>query len=162
MAELFRIKGIQCFRPDYRTVPCRLIGVGQHMNIIHIGSESEFVRFGFPGQYSDEGWATIEVEISVAGFRGLIAPSVEATDFQHFHAELLSLHKTLTGRATFAPIEDQVNLTIVAGTGGQMAVSGHAWSQATYENKLSFGFVIDQTFLAGPLSQLQAALGNVA
>lgn len=56
------------------------------------------------------------------------------------------------------PLDKQFTLHVQAQTRGHIHVSGIAWSKATYENKLTFGLELDQSFLPTILTELQRAL----
>ena len=126
------------------------------MNVIHFGTESEYIKITLPSSYSTEGWAQASVEIAVHRFRGEISPWVEAIDFELFTKQLRSLYESLRGEAEFTPTEQQFTMKLVASTGGHIQVTGEAWSLATYENKLSFVLELDQSYLLAPLRVLEA------
>jgi hypothetical protein len=125
------------------------------MTTVHFGTQSEFVRMEISPTFTREGWVTAVAEISVKGFQGTIRPSFETHDFLSFFRQLQELYRTLKGEAVFTPREEQLTLRIVAATGGRMHLSGEAWSEAKYGNKLEFELELDQTFLAEPLKQLE-------
>lgn len=125
------------------------------MNMIHIGSESEYVQITLPESYSSEGWAQAEVEIAVHCFHGKIKPWVEAADFEQFTVELRNLYESLQGEARLAPREQQFTLKMVGIGGGHIEVTGEAWSQPTCENKLDFTLMLDQSYLLPPLRELE-------
>lgn len=105
--------------------------------------------------YTAEGWAEAEVEIRVNGFHGQIRPWVEADDFERFTSQLRALYGTVEGTAELRPREEQFVLRLSARPLGHIAVSGEAWSCATYGSKLEFEFELDQSYLAQPLSELE-------
>jgi len=125
------------------------------MNIIHFGSDSEFIEITLPSSYSTEGWAQADVEIAVRCFHGKINPWVDAGDFESFTKKLRTLYDSLQGEAEFSPLEKQFTLKFAGTTGGHIHVTGVAWSQATHENKLAFSFVLDQSYLLAPLRELE-------
>jgi hypothetical protein len=125
------------------------------MTTIRIGSDSEHIRISLPISYSSEGWAEAEVEIRVNGFYGQIRPWVEAADFESFTSQLRVLYETVGGTAELRPREEQFVLRLSARSLGHIAVSGEAWSYATYGSKLEFEFELDQSYLAQPLSELE-------
>ena len=130
------------------------------MDVIHFGSKSEFIEIELPESFSDEGWAQVDVEIVVNCFRGKVKPWVDSGDFERFTKALRSLYDTLKGEAEFTPREGQFTLKMVGKTGGRIEVSGEAWSQATYENKLEFTLDLDQTYLLLPLSELESIMAR--
>lgn len=125
------------------------------MNVIHFGTDSEFVEISLPSSYSTEGWVQADIEIAVRCFHGRINPWVEAGDFERFTKSLRTLYETLKGEAEFSPLEKQFTLKFVGTTGGHIHVTGDAWSQATHENKLAFTFELDQSYLLAPLGELE-------
>lgn len=128
------------------------------MTVIHIGSDSEYIKIGLLPSYSAEDWTQANVEIAVCGFRGKIYPWVEAADFVKFTAQLRAIYESLKGEAEFAPLEKQFTLKLVCQSGGHILVTGEAWSQATYGNNLAFVLEIDQSFLIGPLRELESMI----
>jgi hypothetical protein len=125
------------------------------MNTVQIGSDSEHLRITLPASYSIEGWAEATVEIVVQGFKGKLAPWVEAADLAIFASQLRVLYESLQGKAELRPREEQFILQVTARTLGHIQVSGEAWSHATYGSKLEFEFELDQSYLAQPLSELR-------
>lgn len=125
------------------------------MGVIHFGSDVEYIKITLPPSYSTEGWAQADVEIFVHGFQGKINPWVDAADFENFTKKLRALYESLQGEAEFSPLEKQFTLKLVGAAGGHIHVTGEAWSQATYENKLTFTIEIDQSYLQAPLRELE-------
>jgi hypothetical protein len=132
------------------------------MNVVHIGSGSEYFEIRLPSSYSSEGWAQAEVEVSVHCFQGTIRPWVEAADFERFATQLRVLYDSLQGEAVFAPVEQQVVLKVTGTTGGHIHITGEAWSQATYENRLTFTIELDQSYLQAPLQELERIVASRA
>jgi hypothetical protein len=134
--------------------------VRSRMPVIHIGTDSEYVKVSLPPSYTTEGWARAEVEISVSGFHGRIQPWVEAADFEVFTKQLRLLYDSLEGKADFAPREAQFTLTVASSSGGHIDVTVVAWSNATYGKKLEYLLEFDQSFLSSPLRELESLLTN--
>lgn len=133
------------------------------MHVVQFGSEAEHIKIHIPESFSLEGWAKTSVEIKVNGFHGLVAPYFNAQDFELFLPSLRKLYESLKGNAEFIPLEKQLVLNFEAMSGGHISVSGTAWSQASYENKLEFCIEIDQSYLKEPLKTLERLIGkNVA
>jgi hypothetical protein len=132
------------------------------MNYFHLGSESEFVKMTMPASYVAEGWAQANVEISVNCFSGTIRAYVELDDFVRFFKELKVLYESLQGRAEFSPMDKQIVIAVTGNGRGQMLVTGEAWEHATYGNRLVFELALDQTFLVGPLAQLEGLFGRAS
>lgn len=125
------------------------------MNVIHFGTDSEFIEITLPSSYSIDGWARADVEIAVRCFHGKINPWVEAEDFERFTKKFRALYESLQGEAEFSPLEKQFTLKFSGTTGGHVHVTGEAWSQATHENKLAFTLELDQSYLLVPLRELE-------
>jgi hypothetical protein len=131
------------------------------MPVIHIGTDSEYVRISLPPSYSTEGWAQADVELSVSGFFGRIQPWVEAADFEIFTEQLRLLYDSLQGKADFTPREEQFTLKVESKS-GHIEITGVAWSKATFENKLEYVLELDQSFLSAPLRELESLLASSA
>ena len=126
------------------------------MTAIHIGSSSEFIEIALPASFAKDGWAQANVEIAVRCFRGSVKPWVDIADFERLATGLRAMYESLAGQAEFSPMEGQFTLKVACGIGGHIRVTGEAWSQATFENKLEFILELDQTYLQEPLQQLEA------
>lgn len=132
------------------------------MNVVHFGTETEYIKIELPSSYGAKGWAQAEVEIAVQCFSGSIRPFLDVEDMVPFTAQLQSPYETLKGEATLSPRDEQFTLKFVASAGGHIEVTGVAWSEATYGNQLTFFLGIDQTFLPAPLRVLEGLLPKVA
>jgi hypothetical protein len=128
------------------------------MSVVHFGTETEFVKITLPGTYCEKGWAQAEVEIAVQCFNANIRPWLDAEDMVPFTTQLRTLYETLKGEATLSPRDEQFTLKFLGTAGGHIEVTGVAWSEATYGNKLLFDLGLDQTFLPAPLRVLEALL----
>jgi hypothetical protein len=125
------------------------------MNIVQFGSDAEHIKIQIPESFSLEGWAQTSVEIKVNGFCGVITPYFNTEDFELFLPNLRKLYESLKGSAEFIPLEKQLVLTFEGKSGGHISISGTAWSQASYENKLEFSIEIDQSYLQEPIKILE-------
>jgi hypothetical protein len=128
------------------------------MQAVRFGTSSEFVCLVFPSRPIPEGWIDAQVDITVQSFHGLIRPSLEVFDLEQFLTQLSKLHSSLKGSAELRPREKQFVLSIKADAMGHMLLSGTAWSNATYGNRLEFELELDQTYLDEPISQLRSVL----
>jgi hypothetical protein len=123
------------------------------MSGFRIGSASEFVSLVLEESFAQSGWGDADIEIAVSGFTGRVSAGFEAPDFERFLRSLQALHTSLAGTAVLAPFERQFELELRGNGRGRIAVTGEAnWR----DNKLSFEFELDQTFLADPLRDLGA------
>lgn len=124
------------------------------MTPIRFGGDAEYIQITPPETNDRDGWGRADVEIAVRAFNGRICPYVETRDFERFTRQLRGVYETLKGAAEFLPMEKQFTLRIEATGLGQMRLTGEAWSEATYGNKLVFELNLDQTFLKEPLEAL--------
>ena len=149
------------YRYEYNAAQLSVTYVRQTMNIINFGSESEYVKLEIPPSFSTECWAQISVEIRVNCFNGTINPWIDSADIELFTVGLRKLYETLKGEAEFLPLEKQLILKFESKTGGKVSITGIAWSQATYENKLEFHLELDQTYLQLPLKSLEILCSEI-
>ncbi len=141
------------------------------MHILHVGSQSEFVKLLFPEQkivglaekrnaYEPQFYGEAQVSIAVEGFTGAFMARIDSNDFLKFEDELHLLYQNLQGSATLRPLEKQLTLHLIGNGRGAITVTGTAYSMPTYRNHLEFTFEIDQTFLPPLLAQLSAITGS--
>lgn len=121
---------------------------------LNIGTATEFLRFEIEPEYL--GWLRAQVTIQVRGFNGVVVASFESGDFEAFEQKLRALNETLAGVAEFSSRENQVVFALRGDALGHIEVTGQAWSQPCYENKLEFEFNIDQTYIPSILVQLSS------
>lgn len=95
----------------------------------------------------DEGWVECDVSVSAGGFRARYQASFRFDEFEAFRAQLLPLAELLRGEASFATMEEQLNLTLAGDGRGHIAVEGSAGDEPGGSNRLVFMFQIDQTYL---------------
>jgi len=74
----------------------------------------------------DGNWVNSRVSVRAGGFRGLFVASLRTTDFAEFHRELTALHRTRSGEATFATMEEWLSLQLVRDGRGHVEVRGTA------------------------------------
>jgi len=127
----------------------------------NIGAEHIMIRLTSNGA-GDDIWLVGDIEIQVQSFVGKLSAYFEPYDFSLFSTQLTQLHSSLTGAAILKPREEQLVLTLTGNGRGGINVSGIAYSQATWQNKLEFSFEIDQTFLLEPLAQLEVLSNAIA
>jgi hypothetical protein len=107
---------------------------------------------------SDEGnWIDCEVQIAVGGFRGSFRADLRSEEFQTFREEVETLNSALEGTATFSTMEEQVAMTLSGNGRGAVRVSGEAMDATGTGNRLTFHFVIDQTYLP----EISRSLGHL-
>lgn len=132
------------------------------MTSLRFGSDTEHVEIDLPHTFDDEGWATVDFRMMVPCFVGWVNARIQRRDLVAFHEQLESVHHAVAGVAILAPLERQIGLRLEVGPTGVVAVSGHAWSKASYENKLEFEISLDQTYLRDPLELLGKYLAGVS
>lgn len=64
-----------------------------NMQIVKIGSNSDFLKLEIPSEFSSEGWAQISAEINTNNFHGNIRPWIEEADVYNFFNSLEELYK---------------------------------------------------------------------
>jgi hypothetical protein len=102
-----------------------------------------------PGLFDagDGNWLGCEIEIAAGAFRGAFPADLRAEEFKTFFDEADALSRALDGIATLSTIEEQIALTLSGDGKGHVRVQGDARDAPAGENRLHFGFDIDQTYL---------------
>lgn len=128
------------------------------MESIRIGTSYEFVTIRILAPATDDGWIQTEVEISVDGFQGRIRPFFQKADFERFLQDSKQLYRTLQGEAELRPRDEQFVIRLKAGRGGHIDLTGEAFSNATFGNRLTFEIAMDQTCLPESIKALEVWL----
>jgi hypothetical protein len=81
------------------------------------------------------------------GFKGEFRANFMQGELSRFARELQILYKRLKGEAVLAPLEPNLELSCIGDGRGHIEVTGTARAQFHTGTKLSFRFVIDQTYL---------------
>jgi hypothetical protein len=125
----------------------------QHVVIRPVGRSS-------PGLFDswDGNWIVCEVEISAGGFRGRFSADLRPEEFHAFMDQVSELDRTVEGAATFTTMEGQLAMSLTAGVDGQVKVAGEALDLAGSENRLAFGFHVDQASLPDLARSLESVL----
>jgi hypothetical protein len=97
--------------------------------------------------YGDGNWLACDVEIAAAAFRGAFRADLRAEEFQTFLDEMEGLSRALDGVATLSTMEEQIALALTGDGKGHVRVQGDARDTPAGENRLHFGFDIDQSYL---------------
>jgi hypothetical protein len=100
-------------------------------------------------------WIACDVELAAGGFRAAFNADFRSEDLRDFLAELDALGRSLEGAATFTSLEGQLRLTLAAESAGQVVVQGEAADTPGSENRLVFGFEIDQSYLPSIVRSLE-------
>ena len=107
------------------------------------------------GEYYDDNWLRCAVDLRAGGFSGHYSAAFMTDDFSRFLSGLNSLYDTLSGKAEFNTIEEQL-MIIAEGDGkGHIEVRGEALDAAGHGNRLAFSLGIDQTQLATVIKELK-------
>jgi len=118
------------------------------------------LRRCYPDQddYWDGNWIESEIRVQAGGFEGAYRANLRSEDFENFNRELTLLSQTLSGRATFSTMEEQLSFTMDGNGRGHIQVSGQATDVVGTGNRLEFSLEMDQTYLPPILKALSAVL----
>ena len=108
--------------------------------------------------YWDGNWVACEIEIVTGGFRGVFRADLRSDEFRAFLEEVETLRGTLDGAASFSTMEGQIALSLAGDGRGHIRVRGDACDTPGADNRLHFGFDIDQTYLAQICRSLEVLL----
>jgi hypothetical protein len=108
--------------------------------------------------YWDANWVACELEIAAGGFRGAFRADLRSEEFRVLLEEVEALSRTLDGAATFSTMEGQVAFSLAGDGKGQVRVQGEAADTPGSDNRLQFGFDIDQTYLPEICRSLEVIL----
>jgi hypothetical protein len=97
--------------------------------------------------YADGNWVACEVEIVAGGFRGAFRADLRSDEFRAFLEEAEALTGALDGAASFSSMEGQLSLSLAGDGRGHIRVLGDACDTPGSDNRLHFGFDMDQTYL---------------
>lgn len=143
--------------PEY----ARYVEDGLFFRIGFSSREHVIVRPNIPNEASaptdgELDWMDVTVEIAADGFRGSFSASMNGDDFVAFRDQVRPLYENLSGKARFAPMEDQLHLDIEGDGKGHFQLRGEALDKAGWGNRLTFAFELDQTELPALVTQLDA------
>jgi hypothetical protein len=106
------------------------------------------------GDYHDDNWLTVAVQINAGAFSGKFDAAFLTNDFVSFLAQLRGLYDSLKGEANFSTLEEQLSVRVTGNGHGSIVVEGEAIDQPGIGNKLVFKLAMDQTNLLPALSEL--------
>lgn len=106
------------------------------------------------GEFYDDNWLNVVVEINSGAFRGRFFASFQVFEFSDFYDQLQLLYDTLKGKAIFSTLEGQLEISITCNALGNLEVSGFAMDEAGIGNQLNFQFQLDQAYLPKILGEL--------
>lgn len=104
----------------------------------------------------DRSWIKTKVEVIAGPFSGEYIANVMTTDFETFKQQIKAVYRSLTGVARFEPLENQLIIEVQADDLGHIQVKCEAAPQTYNQDRLSFSFALDQTYLPNLVNQLQA------
>src|SRR5689334_12197953 len=110
------------------------------------------------GKEDSEGWLEALVKFDQNGFSARFPISLMLNDLYAFCDQLTSFSNTLKGYATFATIEDNVNLIFSTDGLGHITVNGKISHTSDSELKTLFTLQTDQTFLSPLLIECNSIL----
>jgi hypothetical protein len=126
---------------------------GEQLRIDVLGYEREPV-----GEYFDDNWLSVAVEIKAGGFTGFFSASFLTEEIEAFHQGAASLYDSLTGQAKFRTMEEQLSIDLVGDGLGHIRLTGSAEDRPGIGNTLAFAFTFDQTQLQSSVQNLVKAL----
>jgi hypothetical protein len=112
------------------------------------------------GEYSDDNWLSVAVEVSAGAFSGNFSAAFVTEDFVRFRLSLQQLYESLKGESEFFTLEEQLSLKLVGNGRGDIQVLGIAVDRAGDGNTLHFSLALDQTHLAATLGGLNAIVSE--
>jgi len=129
---------------------------GEHSDQLRIRP----LRRCYPNQddYWDGNWIESEIQVQAGGFEGAYHANLRSDDFENLNRELTALSQTLSGRATFSTMEEQLSFTMEGNGRGHIRISGQARDVVGTGNRLEFSLEMDQTYLPPILRALAAVL----
>ena len=107
------------------------------------------------GEYYDDNWLTVQVRVSVGGFRGTVDAALIAEEFVAFLTQLRPLHESLSGTAEFTTMEGQLHLRLTGDGKGHIELTGEVADQAAFGNRLHFTLHFDQSQLGSSIHELE-------
>jgi hypothetical protein len=96
---------------------------------------------------TNEGWFDAEVVIQCDGWKGRFKANFVQGELSRFAGELQILYKKLKGEAVLAPLDPNLELSLIGDGKGRIEVKGTARAQFHTGTKLFFRFATDQTYL---------------
>jgi hypothetical protein len=126
---------------------------GGQLRIDVLGYEREPV-----GEYFDDNWLSVAVEIKTGGFTGFFSASFLTGEIEAFHRDAAKLYDSLTGQAKFRTLEEQLCIDLSDDGRGHIQLTGSAEDQPGIGNTLTFAFTFDQTQLQSLVQSLAKVL----
>jgi hypothetical protein len=130
-------------------------------------SETEFIAvdvLGYErepvGEYYDDNWLRIKIQVAGSGFRGSASAAILTEDLAQFTSQLHPLYEKIGGTAKFSTMEGQLELNLTCDKVGRVALTGFVKERPGFGFRLDFAFQLDQSHLKTTLAQLDAVTEN--
>ena len=103
----------------------------------------------YPGatEYNDANWLCSEVKVVAGGFKANVSGYLVADEFPPFRDGLEKLNKTLAGKVEYYTLEDWLSIKIEGDGKGHISLEAELLDKPGSDNRLTFSFELDQTFL---------------
>lgn len=123
----------------------------------HERIEVEVLRYARQpvGEYHDDNWLTVQVRVSVGGFRGTVDGAFITEEFVAFLSQLRPLYESLSGTAEFATLEGLLHLRLTGDGMGHIELVGEVADQPGIGNRLHFTLHFDQSQLGASIHELE-------
>ena len=108
--------------------------------------------------YHDGNWLISDITIMVPGFKGSFDFCLDAPALAGFLQELNQMKATVSGSASFTPIEPSISLVGEMTNMRQIRWKGIAQYPLGYGSELDFEFESDQSYLPEVISELENVL----
>ena len=112
------------------------------------------------GEYHDDNWLTVEIQICVGGFRGEAGAAILTGELVAFMSQLRPLFETLRGSAEFATLEEQLILRLTGDGKGHIQLRGEMADQPGIGNRLHFTLQFDQSQLGESIRALETVISK--
>lgn len=106
------------------------------------------------GETYGDNWLRCEIEMHAGAFSGRFPANLLSHELLDLLRGLGGLHETLRGEYAFEAMEGQLAFKATCGSLGHLAIEGRAKDDPAFGHTLTFGFSLDQTYLAQTLRQL--------
>ena len=107
------------------------------------------------GEYHDDNWLTVQVRVSIGGFRGTVDGAFITEEFVAFLGQLQPLYESLSGTAEFTTLEGQLHLRLTGDGKGHIELVGEVADQPGIGNRLHFTLHFDQSQLGASIHELE-------
>jgi hypothetical protein len=98
-----------------------------------------------------------EIEFQCDGWSGRVQSNFMKGELARFAEEVRRLHRDLVGVARLEPLEPNIVLSLTGDGKGHVTVDGVGQNDFQRSTRLTFKFVIDQTYLPGIAYSLSEA-----